>query len=41
MKIATVFGERPKFIKAAIVSSYIKKQKEINKIIIHTGQHYD
>ncbi|MDP7349541.1 MAG: UDP-N-acetylglucosamine 2-epimerase (non-hydrolyzing) [Nitrospinota bacterium] len=41
MKIATVIGARPQFIKAAIVSSHIKRKDEINEIIIHTGQHYD
>ena len=41
MKIATIIGTRPQFIKAAPVSRHLKRIKEINEIIIHTGQHYE
>lgn len=41
MKIVTVLGARPQFIKAAAVSRVLNFHKEINEIIIHTGQHYD
>lgn len=41
MKIATVVGARPQFIKAATVSRVIKSKPGIQEIIIHTGQHYD
>ncbi|HID38991.1 MAG TPA: UDP-N-acetylglucosamine 2-epimerase (non-hydrolyzing) [Calditrichaeota bacterium] len=41
MKLATIIGARPQFIKAATVSRIIKKIPEVNEIIIHTGQHYD
>ena len=47
MKIITVIGARPQFIKAATVSRAILKYnslnlgKSIQEIIIHTGQHYD
>ena len=41
MKIVTVVGARPQFIKAAAVSRAFKEFSEIEEIIIHTGQHFD
>jgi UDP-GlcNAc3NAcA epimerase len=47
MKIATIIGARPQFIKASAVRRAIEKSNsslggnDIQEIIIHTGQHYD
>lgn len=42
MKILTVIGARPQFIKSSPLSLLIKnKYKSIQEIVIHTGQHFD
>jgi UDP-GlcNAc3NAcA epimerase len=41
VKIVTVLGARPQFIKAATISRVVQKDSAIKEIIIHTGQHYD
>lgn len=40
MKIVTVLGARPQFIKASPVCSALKSAG-YNELLIHTGQHYD
>ncbi len=41
MKIITIIGARPQFIKAAPVSRALSATGSIREIIIHTGQHFD
>ena len=47
MKIVTIIGARPQFIKAAVVSRAVADINESNRaphiteVIVHTGQHYD
>ena len=39
MRIATIIGNRPQFVKAAAVSRRLRQ--DFDELIIHTGQHYD
>ena len=41
MKIVTVIGARPQFIKAAVVSRLFAALPDVQEILVHTGQHYD
>ena len=43
MKLVTVVGARPQFIKAAAVSRTIRdgNATKIEEVLVHTGQHYD
>jgi UDP-N-acetylglucosamine 2-epimerase (non-hydrolysing)/UDP-GlcNAc3NAcA epimerase len=39
VRILTVIGNRPQFVKAAAVSQLLRERHE--ELIVHTGQHYD
>jgi UDP-GlcNAc3NAcA epimerase len=41
MKLVTVIGARPQFIKAAAVSRLLRAAPDTREITVHTGQHYD
>ncbi|MBC7884008.1 MAG: UDP-N-acetylglucosamine 2-epimerase (non-hydrolyzing) [Saprospiraceae bacterium] len=41
MKIVTVVGARPQFIKASALSRELLKSPDMEEVIIHTGQHFD
>jgi UDP-GlcNAc3NAcA epimerase len=41
MKIVSIVGARPQFIKAAVVSRVLRRTTGIQEVIIHTGQHFD
>jgi UDP-N-acetylglucosamine 2-epimerase len=39
MRVVTVVGNRPQFVKAAAVSRLLREHHE--EVLVHTGQHYD
>lgn len=39
MKVVTVVGARPQFIKAAVVSHILRQRHQ--EVLVHTGQHFD
>ncbi|MEM1115315.1 MAG: UDP-N-acetylglucosamine 2-epimerase (non-hydrolyzing) [Bacteroidota bacterium] len=41
MRILTVVGARPQFIKAAAFSRAVREAPGVTEVLVHTGQHYD
>ncbi len=41
MKILSVIGARPQFVKAAVVSAEIARTPGLEDVLVHTGQHFD
>lgn len=41
VKVLTILGARPQFIKAATVSRAFRERDDIREVIVHTGQHFD
>src|SRR3954449_4895013 len=39
LRVATIIGNRPQFVKAGAVSRRLRERHE--EAIVHTGQHYD
>ena len=41
MRIFTVIGARPQFVKAAVVSKALSEKAGASEFMVHTGQHFD
>lgn len=41
MKVMTIVGARPQFIKVAAVNRVIRRTRGFTEVLVHTGQHYD
>lgn len=41
MRVVTIVGARPQFIKAAPVSRVLRSTSGMTEVLVHTGQHYD
>jgi UDP-GlcNAc3NAcA epimerase len=41
LRLLTVVGARPQFVKAAAVSRAIAARPDVSEIMVHTGQHFD
>lgn len=41
LRIVTIVGARPQFIKAAVMSRCFSSKQDVQEIVVHTGQHFD
>lgn len=41
MKIVTVLGARPQFVKASVVTAAFSRTPGMEEVVVHTGQHFD
>lgn len=41
MKIVSLVGARPQFVKEAMLGSAVREQKAWDHVLVHSGQHYD
>lgn len=41
MKIVSIIGARPQFVKAAVVSRALRSRDGLREVLVHTGQHFD
>lgn len=41
MRIVTIVGARPQFVKVAAVSRVLRREAGVREVLVHTGQHFD
>ena len=41
MKVVSIIGARPQFVKSAVVSRALAQRETVEEFLVHTGQHFD